>query len=152
MTVSKDFKVKHGLQVADGATFGGPIVAAAATDSNHVVTKGYADSIAGRMPSSETPPSDPVQGQMWLDTVTNRMRVYIGSTWVTQALFDDTLNIVQHIHDTSIDGTGLIITTFKDGATINSPEALSIDGGTPSEAGGVGLVLDGGTASDFPIV
>lgn len=44
-TVNKDFKVKHGLTVADGATFGGAITIAEPTDQNHAATKDYVDSL-----------------------------------------------------------------------------------------------------------
>lgn len=42
----KDFKVKHGLQVAEGATFGGPITVAEPTLPSHAVTKSYVDFLA----------------------------------------------------------------------------------------------------------
>lgn len=45
-TATKDFKVKHGLQVAEGATFGGPITVAEPTLPSHAVTKSYVDFLA----------------------------------------------------------------------------------------------------------
>ena len=44
-TTNKDFKVKHGLTVADGATFGGAITIAEPTNQNHATTKEYVDSL-----------------------------------------------------------------------------------------------------------
>ena len=44
-TNNKDFKIKHGLQVADGATFGAPITVGTPTASAHATTKTYVDNI-----------------------------------------------------------------------------------------------------------
>jgi hypothetical protein len=43
-TSNKDFKIKNGLAVTDGGTFGGPVAAADAEHSGHLVTKGQSDS------------------------------------------------------------------------------------------------------------
>jgi hypothetical protein len=42
-TTNKDFKVKHGLVVANGATFGQPIEIGEPTADDHAATKGYVD-------------------------------------------------------------------------------------------------------------
>jgi hypothetical protein len=42
-TASKDFKVKNGLQVNSGGTFGAPVVLPTPTDDTHATNKGYVD-------------------------------------------------------------------------------------------------------------
>jgi hypothetical protein len=42
-TVDKDFKVKNGLAVTEGGTFGGPVAAADAEHTGHLLTKGQSD-------------------------------------------------------------------------------------------------------------
>jgi hypothetical protein len=66
---------------------------------------------------------------------------------MTVATVDDTLNIPQHIHDTSIDGNGLIVTTFTSGGSFNDPQGAPVDGGGPSTTVW-SVVLDGGTPVD----
>ncbi len=46
-TTDKDFKVKNGLTVNDGGTFGGPVAVGTPTEPSHAVTKEYIDSVAG---------------------------------------------------------------------------------------------------------
>lgn len=46
-TTDKDFKVKNGLAVSEGGTFGGPVTVAPPTNPFHAVTKEYIDNIAG---------------------------------------------------------------------------------------------------------
>lgn len=45
-TIDKDFKVKHGLVVANGASFGGAISIGEPTEASHAVTKSYVDWLA----------------------------------------------------------------------------------------------------------
>ena len=146
-TVNKDFKVKNGLQVAGSGSFGGTLSVAAPTEATHVATKGYVDSLTGSMTVGTTAPSSPTNGTQWLDTLTNRVNFYYDGTWYTQATVDDTLNLAQHIHDTSIDGTGFIVTTFREGGSFNSPQGTSVDGGGP-DTEEFALTLDGGSPVD----
>lgn len=44
-TTNKDFKVKHGIAVSDGGTFGGPVTVGAPTEASHAITKQYLDNI-----------------------------------------------------------------------------------------------------------
>jgi hypothetical protein len=145
-TVNKDFKVKNGLVVANGGTFGGPVTVGEPTENTHVATKLYVDSLPG-MAVGSTAPSSPTNGTQWLDTLTNRVNFYYNGEWYTQATIDDTLNLTQHIHDTSIDGTGFIVTTFREGGSFNSPQGTSVDGGGPDTTE-FDLVLDGGSVVD----
>jgi hypothetical protein len=130
-TVDKDFKVKNGLQVNGDAVINGTISAATPTLSNHVATKAYVDAISGGIPVGLTPPEDASNGDLWFDTLVERVNVYYGSQWLTIATIDDTLTIPDHIHDTSIDGNGLIVTTFVDAGSFNDPQGTGIDGGDP---------------------
>lgn len=146
-TVDKDFKVKNGLVVNNGGTFGGSVVVGEPTLGTHAATKAYVDAMAGGIPVGSTPPSSPVNGDMWFDTLTERVNVYYGGSWLTIATIDDTLNLPQHIHDTSIDGTGLIVSTFTSGGSFNDPQGSPVDGGGPETTTWT-LVLDGGSAVD----
>jgi hypothetical protein len=146
-TVDKDFKVKNGLVVTNGGSFGDAVTVGAPTLADHAATKDYVDSLTGGMPVGPTPPSSPTNGQLWLDTLTNRVNVYKDSSWITMAAIDDTLNLPQHIHDTAIDGTGFIVTTFREGGSFNSPQGSPVDGGGPTTSSW-DFVLDGGTAVD----
>jgi len=145
-TVDKDFKVKNGLQVAGSGSFGGTLTVATPTESTHVATKAYVDSLTG-MAVSSTAPSSPTNGKQWLDTTTNRVNFYYDGSWYTQATIDDTNNLPQHIHDTAIDGTGFIVSQFYEGGSFNSPLGVGLDAGGPSTTEWT-VVFDGGSATD----
>ena len=146
-TVDKDFKVKNGLVVTNGGTFGGAVTVGTPTEATHAVTKSYVDALAGGIPVANTAPSSPDNGDLWFDTLTQRVNVYYEQNWLTIASIDDTLNLPDHIHDTSIDGNGLIVTTFVSAGSFNDPQGTSIDGG---EANTVVFTqtFDGGIAVD----
>lgn len=146
-TVNKDFKVKNGLQVTGAGSFGGTVVVGTPTEAEHAATKAYVDSLAGGMPVSNTPPLSPSNGDSWFDTLTQRMNIYYEGSWLTVATIDDTQNLPQHIHDTAIDGTGFIVTTFASGGSFNSPQGSPVDGGGPSTTTWT-AVLDGGSVTD----
>lgn len=146
-TVDKDFKVKNGLQVANGGTFGGAVTVGTPTEANHAVTKSYVDALAGGIPVANTAPSSPDNGDLWFDTLTERINVYYAGTWLTVATIDDTLTLPDHIHDTSIDGNGLIVTTFISGGSFNDPQGTAIDGGQANTVT-FDQTFDGGLAVD----
>ena len=148
-TTDKDFRVKHGLSVAQGGAFGGAVTVGSPTEADHAVTKSYVDALVGdvNLPVEPTPPSSPSNGDMWFDTLTQRLNVYYSGSWLTIATIDDTLTIPQHIHDTSIDGSGLIVSTFTSGGSFISPQGSPVDGGGPDTTEWA-LVLDGGSAAD----
>ena len=146
-TVDKDFKVKNGLVVNNGGTFGDAVTVGAPTLADHAATKEDVDSLTGSMAVGTTAPSSPINGTQWLDTLTNRVNFYYEGSWYTQATIDDTLNLPQHIHDTSIDGTGLIVSTFTSGGSFNDPQGSPVDGGGPDTTV-FALTLDGGSAVD----
>ncbi len=144
-TVEKDFKVKNGLVVTNGGTFGDAVTVGAPTLAGHAATKEYVDSRS--LAVGATAPSSPVNGTMWLDTLTNRVNFYYEGSWYTQATIDDTQNLPQHIHDTAIDGTGFIVSQFYDGATFNSPQGVGLDAGGPDTTVWT-VVFDGGSVVD----
>ena len=146
-TVNKDFRVKNGLQVANGGSFGGSVIVGNPTQNNHAATKEYVDSVAGSMVVSSTAPSTPANGDQWFDTLTSRVNVYYEGSWLTMATIDDTQNLPQHIHDTSIDGNGLIVSQFVSSGFYNAPQGTPVDGGLPS-TNTWDVTLDGGVAID----
>lgn len=146
-TVNKDFKVKNGLIVAGGGEFGGAVVVAEPTLSNHAATKAYVDSVAGSMAVGNTAPSTPDNGDLWFDTITERVNVYYNNSWITVATIDDTLELPDHIHDTSIDGNGLIVTNFVDAGTSYDPQGTGQDAGDPNTSSWT-VFYDGGVATD----
>jgi hypothetical protein len=115
-TVDKDFRVKQGLNVALGGTFGGTVTVATPTENAHATTKLYVDSLTSgsSVTVSATAPVSPSNGQLWFDTVTSRVYVYYSSAWIALATLADAEVLQEHIHDTAIGGTGQIATTFVD--------------------------------------
>jgi hypothetical protein len=145
-TVDKDFKVKNGLQVVSGGTFGGPVAASTPTLPSHLATKEYVDSMGGgsSVETGPTAPLNPQNGNQWLDTTVQKMKVYLDGEWIVLATYSDTLNIVQHTHDTSIGGTGFVDGVFAEAGQAGDPQILFYDGGTPDTIAWTN-VLDGGT-------
>lgn len=113
-TVDKDFRVKQGLNVALGGTFGGTVTVGTPTDGSHATTKTYVDDAVGGLVVSDTAPVSPSNGDLWFDTVTSRVYVYYSSVWIALATLADAEVLQEHIHDTAIGGTGQIATTFVD--------------------------------------
>jgi hypothetical protein len=132
-TVDKDFKVKNGLVVTNGGTFGNAVTVGAPTLAGHAATKEYVDSLTG-MSVSSTAPSSPTNGKQWLDTTTNRINFYYDGSWYTQATIDDTNNLPQH-------------TQFYEGGSFNSPLGIGLDAGGPDTTVWT-VVFDGGSATD----
>ena len=121
-TTNRDFKVKHGLDVANGGTFGGTVTVATPTLDTHATTKLYVDSKGAVAAPASTAPANPVNGQLWFDTVSRHVSVYStdAAEWIMIATFSDTADLRQHIHDTAIDGTGLIVSIFQDAGFYDS--------------------------------
>ena len=133
-TIDKDFKVKNGLVVALGGSFGGPVIVGTPTESTHAATRQYVDDRTGTVtiPVEIEAPQSPVDGQMYFDNTTRHLSIYSSSAgqWIMIATFDDTANLRQHIHDTAIDGTGLIVTVFQDAGFYDAIFSATIDGGS----------------------
>jgi hypothetical protein len=125
-TTNRDFKVKHGLEVANGGTFGQAVTVGTPTENAHAATKLYVDGLVGTgtpiVPTESTAPANPVDGQLWFDTVSRHLSIYStdASDWIMIATFSDTADLRQHIHDTAIDGTGLIVSVFQDAGFYDS--------------------------------
>jgi hypothetical protein len=147
-TVNKDFKVKNGLYVTNGGTFGGEVTVATPTVGTSAATKDYVDLAVGSpsIPVGSTPPASPGNGDLWFDTLTERVHVYYGSVWVAIATLEDAEVLQDHIHDTSIDGSGLIVSTFVSGGAYNEPGVL-VSAGDYSTSSWENT-YDGGTAID----
>jgi len=147
-TVNKDFKVKNGLIVTNGGTFGGEVTVATPTVGTSAATKDYVDLAVGSpsIPVGSTPPVSPGNGDLWFDTLTERVHVYYGSVWVAIATLEDAEVLQDHIHDTSIDGSGLIVSTFVSGGAYNEPGVL-VSAGDYSTSSWENT-YDGGTAID----
>ena len=144
-TVDKDFKVKNGLIVTNGGSFGGAVTVATPTLGTHAATKDYVDAIIGGIPVLPEAPENPVSGQTYFDSVTQRVNIFNGISWVTIANLSDAEFLQNHIHDTAIDGTGEVVTIFQSGGFYNDPGALvsagfyNTDSWTQTWDGGVAI-------------
>jgi hypothetical protein len=145
-TVNKDFRVKHGINVAEGGTFGGTVTVATPTQNAHAATKLYVDTAVGTPTIGTTKPATPANGNLWFDTLTERVHVYYSSEWLAIATLEDAESLQDHIHDTAIDGNGLIVSTFISGGAYNEPGVL-VSGGLYNTAS-FEATYDGGTAVD----
>jgi len=125
-TVNKDFKVKNGLAVVLGGSFGGTVTVATPTSASHAATKAYVDAAAssGAIPVGSTFPASPVQGQLFIDSLTKRIHMYLDAAWIAVATLQDAEVLQDHIHNTSIDGSGLIVSKFVSGGAYNEPGVL----------------------------
>ncbi len=83
-TNNKDFKVKNGIVVSEGGTFGGPVAVGTPTDPSHAVNIDYLDGLtfSGSMTVSETAPSSASAGDMWFDSSSGGAFVYYDSYWI----------------------------------------------------------------------
>jgi hypothetical protein len=145
-TVNKDFKVKHGINVALGGTFGSTVTVATPTENAHAATKLYVDTAIGAPVVGTTQPESPVNGNLWFDTLTERVHVYYNSEWIPIATLEDAEVLQDHIHDTAIDGSGLVVSTFVSGGAYNEPGVL-VSAGSYNTAS-FESTYDGGTAID----
>lgn len=150
-TTDKDFKVKNGLVVALGGSFGSAVEVGTPTLNAHAATKEYVDGkfTSVIIPTESAAPANPVDGQFYFDTVTRHLSIYSADVaeWIMIATFDDTANLAQHIHDTAIDGTGLIVTVFQDAGFYDSIFSSQADGGFYN-ASSWDETFDGGTPID----
>ena len=145
-TLEKDFKVKNGLIVSLGGTFGGNVTVATPTELQHAATKQYVDNASG-VTVSATDPEITRDGQFYLNSTNNHLYVSLNSAWIMLASFSDTAEMRQHIHDTAIDGTGLIVTIFQDAGFYNTVPSSSQDAGFYNLTEW-GVTYDGGVPLD----
>jgi hypothetical protein len=150
-TISKDFKVKNGLVVTLGGSFGQPVTVGSPTLAAHAATKEYVDSLSGEynVPTFSSQPANPVNGQLYFNTTTKHISMYSSATseWIMLAMFTDTADLRQHIHDTAIDGTGLIVTVFQDAGFYDATFSSTMDGGS-YDTQTWDQTFDGGTPID----
>ena len=99
-TTNRDFKVKHGLSVAEGGTFGSAVTVGTPTENGHAATKLYVDSLEVLVETAASAPAEASNGQLYIDTAENRLAFYYNSQWNTLPLLNDTVEKAQHIHDT----------------------------------------------------
>jgi hypothetical protein len=147
-TVNKDFKVKNGLAVVLGGSFGGTVTVATPTSASHAATKAYVDAASGSgaIPVGSTFPTSPIEGQLFIDSVTKRIHMYLNASWIAVATLEDAESLQDHIHDTAIDGTGLIVSTFVAGGSYDEPGVL-VSAGSYSDTTWENT-WDGGTSID----
>lgn len=147
-TVDKNFRVKNGLVVAAEGNFGGTVVVATPTQNTHATTKAYVDALIANptMPSGLTAPESPSNGSLWFDTSTQRVHVYYTDQWIAIATLQDAETLQDHIHDTSIDGSGLIVSKFISGGSYAEAGVL-ISAGLYNTAN-FEATYDGGYATD----
>ena len=150
-TIDKDFKVKNGLVVALGGSFGGTVTVGTPTLGTHAATKEYVDGkfTSVVIPTESEAPANPVDGQFYFNITTRHLSVYStdADEWIMIATFDDTYNLRQHIHDTAIDGTGLIVTVFQDAGFYDAIFSATVDGGSYNTEV-FDQTFDGGTPID----
>jgi hypothetical protein len=75
------------------------------------------------------------------------LAVSFNDVWIKLATFADTAEMRQHIHDTSIDGDGLIVTIFQDAGFYNSIPSSLQDAGSYNLTEW-GVIYDGGNPVD----
>jgi hypothetical protein len=132
-TIDKDFKVKNGLVVTLGGSFGQPVIVGSPTLAAHAATKQYVDERAGSVtvPTHPEAPLFPIDGELYFNTTNQHISIYSESAgdWIMLATFADTADLRQHIHDTSIDGNGLIVTVFQDAGFYDVVPSATLDAG-----------------------
>ena len=116
-TIDKDFKVKNGLVVALGGSFGGTVEVGTPTDVNHATTKQYVDEKVGTysVPTYPNAPDNPIDGQLYFNTTTRHISIYsdAASDWIMIATFADTADLRQHIHDQQLMALASLLQFFK---------------------------------------
>jgi hypothetical protein len=148
-TNNKDFVVKNGLFVNNGGTFNEAVTVGTPTENTHATTKLYVDTAIGNAGGGSsvvvggTEPENPSNGDFWLDTNIDRIKVFYSDSWIVLATYQDSQAVTQHTHDTSIEGTGFVIDVFTDSPQIGEAPVLYLDGGTPTTST-FDLILDGG--------
>ena len=145
-TVEKDFKVKNGLIVSLGGSFGGTVTVGTPTELQHAATKGYVDQMAG-VEVTSTAPTITRDGQFYFNPDTSHLSIAYNDEWIVIANFMDVINMPQHIHDTSIDGNGLVVTIFQDAGYYYDVPLSFNDAGTYEQAVWQ-VIFDGGSAID----
>jgi hypothetical protein len=134
-TNNRDFVVKQGIKIATGVTF----------PDNSVQTTAFTGSA---ITVGSSFPSSPSNGQMHLDTNSNRVYYYYSSSWYAMANYDDTSTVVNHTHFTGIDEDGSVKDIYQyngNGVSLPSLMGTTLNGGAPGST--YTITVDGGTAA-----
>lgn len=126
----KNFRVVRGVEIGNNLDVGGYLSVSTPINDNHAANKSYIDSLNLITVDSAAPVS-PVSGMLWLDTLSEKLHLFNGSSWIPMATLADAQNLPQHIHDTSIDGDGRIISSFIDGGSAYATAYYTVSAGTP---------------------
>lgn len=105
-TTSKDFKVKNGLEVAEGGVFGGTVTVATPTENSHAATKEYVDNNSGGGSSltvSETPPASPSEGDQWYNSIDGVTYVFYDNFWVESSSGAQEMSLVGYATESYVD-------------------------------------------------
>lgn len=136
-TDNKDFKVKNGLVVTEGGTFGGTVSVAAPTSNTHAATKFYVDDLlanvgGGSITVSDTPPANPSEGDLWYNSADGSTYVYYDSFWVeTTSAYAGPTGAVQAQSPLSYDSETNILTidlsSYYDSGEVDNAIAAAIN-------------------------
>jgi hypothetical protein len=79
--------------VAEGGTFGQAVTVGTPTENAHAATKLYVDTKEVLVAAGSAAPSaeNASNGQLYIDTIENRLAFYYGGQWNTLALLNDTI-------------------------------------------------------------
>lgn len=90
-TYNKDFVVKNGLVVTEGATFGDAVTIGTPTADQHAATKAYVDALvasggggSSSITVSDTAPLSPSNGDLWFDSTDGKAYVFYEDVDSTQ--------------------------------------------------------------------
>lgn len=134
-TNNRDFVVKQGIKVATGVTF----------PDNSVQTTaftGTAITVGSSFPAS------PSNGQMHLDTNSNRVYYYYSNAWYAMANYDDTATVANHNHYNGVNEDGSVKDIYQyngNGVSIPALMGTALDGGVPGST--YTVTIDGGAAA-----
>lgn len=146
-TADKNFKIKTGLQVANDLVVGGSLTITSTTLDSHIANKQYVDTTLSNLISTSDAQPSSVTGKLWLDTISGKLHLFDGTNWIPMANLADTQVLVDHIHDTSIDGDGQISTMFVNAGAAASTAYYLVEAGSPSTSSWT-ITWSGGVVTD----
>ena len=134
-TNNKDFKVKNGLVVSEGGSFGAPVSVGEPFFPEHAATKAYVDESSTGTTVSPTPPEDPTEGMQWYNSTDGATYIYYDSFWVEQSsggeashiLAQSPLSYDEENSILSIDLTGYATEQYVDDAITAGPAGAGYD-------------------------
>ena len=138
-TVNKDFKVKHGLNVAEGGTFGQAVVVGTPTENTHAATKAYVDAAVEGLHVHEAA-RVAVNGNIAIATALENGDSAGGVTLATgdRVLLKDQTNTAENgIYVVQVSGQALRATDFDTATEIDSGDFVYVSAGTYAGTGWV---------------